>query len=125
MSAIDGSKPDMTSGVAMGRNPNGAVRDISSRYRVLNDVPQARAGLLVTIVLAAGLAVGDTIDGWTLTIVLAFALVVWPQAAELVMARRNPKETGGGLEWAGVERPLEEADVHALDARLGLEEVPA
>jgi branched-chain amino acid transport system permease protein len=114
-----------TMGVAMGRNPNGAVRDIAPRFQSLNEVRPARAGLYATIAVVAALAVGDVIDGWTLTILLALAIVVWPQAADIVVARRNPREAAGGLEWAGIERPLSDTEVRALDARLGLEEVSA
>lgn len=114
-----------TMGIAMGRNPNGAVRDISQRYGVLKEVPVALGGLLATVTVASALAVGGAIDGWTLTIVLAIAMVVWPQGAEVVVARRNPKETGEGLEWAGWERPLSAEELRVIDARLGLEEVPA
>jgi branched-chain amino acid transport system permease protein len=115
-----------TMGVALGRNPNGAVRDIASSYAVLREVPAALVGLLASVALAAGLAVGDAITGWGLTFALAAALVVWPQVAEQIVARRRPTEVAElPLEWAGLEAPLTEEQVRAIDARLGLEEVPA
>ena len=46
-----------TMGIALGRNPNGAVRDIGSGYAVLNAVPLASAGLVASLVLAGLLAV--------------------------------------------------------------------
>jgi branched-chain amino acid transport system permease protein len=114
-----------TMGVAMGRNPNGAVRDISSRYGIVREVPFVLAGLLATVVVVAGLAVGGSIDGWTLTIGLAIAFVVWPQTAEIIVARRRPKAMGGDLEWAGVDRPFTADDLRAVNAALALEEVSA
>ena len=115
-----------TMGVALGRNPNGAVRDIASSYAVVRDVPAALVGLLASVALAAGLAMGEAITGWGLTFALVAALVVWPQVAEQVVARRRPSEVAETpLEWAGLHAPLTEEQVRAIDAQLGLEEVPA
>jgi hypothetical protein len=115
-----------TMGVALGRNPNGAVRDISASYAVLKEVRFALVGLVVSVLVAAALAVGDSLTGWGLTFALVGALVVWPQVAEQVVARRRPREQGSvPLEWAGIDGPLDEEEVRAIDARLGLQEVPA
>jgi branched-chain amino acid transport system permease protein len=115
-----------TMGVALGRNPNGAVRDISASYAVLKQVPFALLGVIASVVVAAGLAIAGTITGWGLTFASIAALVVWPQVAEQVVARRTPREEGAvPLEWAGLEAPLTDDEVRAIDARLGLEEVPA
>ncbi|MFZ6002581.1 MAG: ABC transporter permease subunit [Actinomycetota bacterium] len=110
-----------TMGVALGRNPNGAVRDIAGRYRVLGQVPAALAGLLASVVLGGGLAVAGTITGWGLTFVVAGALVVWPQMAELAVARRTPRQDAMSLEWAGIESPLSEEDLRRVDAALGID----
>jgi branched-chain amino acid transport system permease protein len=111
-----------TMGVSMGRNPNGAVRDVTARYSVLGEVRVAQAGLIATIVLCASLTLAGVIDGWTMTIALAIALVAWPQAAEVVVARRGaPSEERGGLEWAGLETPLTAEELHAVDRALALE----
>jgi branched-chain amino acid transport system permease protein len=114
-----------TMGVALGRNPNGAVRDIAQRYGIIREVPVLLAGLLATMAVIAGLAVTGAIDGWTLTILSALALVVWPQSAEIIVARRQPRSVGGPLEWAGVDRPFTEDDLRTVNAALALEEVPA
>jgi branched-chain amino acid transport system permease protein len=109
-----------TMGVALGRNPNGAVRDIGEQYRVLGQVPVALAGLVVSIVVVAALTIADVLTGWGLTFGLVISLVVWPQVAELVLRRRSPRPRSRSLEWAGIDRTLTVAEVRALDAALGL-----
>ncbi|MFL6204730.1 MAG: ABC transporter permease [Acidimicrobiales bacterium] len=113
-----------TMGVALGRNPNGAVRDIGDRYHVLGHVPVALAGLVVSVVALAVLTMADVLTGWGLTFGLVAALIVWPQAAEALMRRRSPHPRARSLEWAGVERRLTTAEVRALDAALGLSADP-
>lgn len=118
-----------TMGIAMGRSPNGAVRDIAGRYRPLTLVPAALLGMAVSLLLAASLAVGGILSGWGLLIATAIALVVWPQAAELVVTRRSSAEVAtehaGALEWAGIDRPLTEAELQEIDRVLGLDQVRA
>jgi len=114
-----------TMGVALGRNPNGAVRDIATRYSIVREVPWALAGLLTTLVGLGGLAASGTITGWGLTYSGVLAMVAWPQAAELTVSRRNPKEVGTGLEWAGIDRALTDDELRTIDRALHLEEVPA
>jgi len=117
-----------TMGVALGRNPNGAVRDIASRYGVLTQVPVALAGLVVSVVVAAALAIAGAITGWALFFAGVLALVVWPQVAEVLVGRRSPRQAAAALEWAGIDRPLTADELRSLDAALGLdashEEVP-
>jgi len=110
-----------TMGVALGRNPNGAVRDISRGYGVLAHVPAALAGLLVTLVAAIALALAGAITGWALTFTAVAALVVWPQVGELVAARRQPRAVARPLEWAGIHDELTDDDLRRLDVALGLE----
>jgi hypothetical protein len=56
-------------------------------------------------------------------------MVVWPQAADIIVARRSTAEgvteEASSLEWAGIDRPLTDAEVREIDSILGLEEVPA
>jgi branched-chain amino acid transport system permease protein len=111
-----------TMGVALGRNPNGAVRDIGDRYAVLGEVPAALGGLVVSLVVVCALAIADAITGWGLVFGGVAALVVWPQVAEGVVRRRTPKRDG--LEWAGIDRPLTDAEVRGLDEALGLASDP-
>jgi branched-chain amino acid transport system permease protein len=112
-----------TMGIALGRNPNGAVRDIWERYAILRDAPVALAGLVASLLLAAGLAVGGALTGWGLVFAALAALVVWPQVATAMVARATPSDAAQPLEWAGVDRPLTTDELRELDAALGLEEV--
>lgn len=110
-----------TMGVALGRNPNGAVRDIAGRYGVLTQVPLALVGLVTSLVVAAAMAVTGAITGWALFFAGVLSLVVWPQVAEIVVARRSPHDTTEPLEWAGIDRPLTAAELREIDAALGLD----
>jgi branched-chain amino acid transport system permease protein len=118
-----------TMGIAMGRNPNGAVRDIAGRYGVLTLVPVALVGMTASLAIAASLAVTGVLSGWGLVFAGVIALVVWPQAAEVVVARRTPAEINAeadtSLEWAGILRPLTAVELREIDAELGLEDVSA
>jgi hypothetical protein len=110
-----------TMGIALGRNPNGAVRDLVEGFRVLTEVPLALVGLAATLVAASGLALSGTITGWHLVTVLVVALVFWPSLAQ-VRARDTP--TGPEevpLEWAGLEAPLTPAQLRAVDEALGID----
>jgi branched-chain amino acid transport system permease protein len=122
-------------GLALARNPNGAVREITERYRILADVPSTLIGLIATLVGATALALADTISGWALTYTVIGALVVWPQVATVVL-RRRPAGTADGPgstdsastdsgplerpERAGLDAPLSDAEVALLDRRLGI-----
>jgi len=110
-----------TMGIALGRNPNGVVRDIALRYEVLPQVPVALVGLVASVAMGAGLAVVGVIDGWTLTILLAVSLVAWPQGAEVMVARRTSCSEGGPLEWAGIDAPLTDEQLRQVDEALLLE----
>ncbi len=110
-----------TMGIALGRNPNGAVRDIAEGYRILADAPAALVGLLVSLVGAAGLAIGGVLTGWGLTFCVALSMVVWPGVATAAVARRrddSPEVVP--LEWAGLAQPLSADEVRAIDAALGI-----
>ena len=109
-----------TMGVALGRNPNGAVRDIGSRYEVLGAVPFTVVGLVASLVALAGLTVADVLTGWGLLFGATLALVVWPQVAEVVVRRRAPRVERQDLEWAGIDRALTDAELREIDAHLGL-----
>ena len=114
-----------TMGVALGRNPNGAVRDISARYGILLDAPVVLVALLASLALVAVLAVTGAITGWGLLFGSAIAMVAWPQLAEILVARRSPKSHHGGLEWAGIDAPLTDDDLRRVEAALRLDGVSA
>src|SRR3546814_18796126 len=79
-------------GVALGRNPNGAVHDIAAGYKVLTLVPPVLVAVVAVIATASGLAVAGTISGWNLVAAVLAALLVGPAAATRWSARRE----GGG-----------------------------
>ncbi len=120
-----------TMGIALGRNPNGAVHDIAASYRVLQHAPVALIGLLASIGLAIALAVSDAITGWGFTFVLVAALVVWPQVAERTVASRRRAEAADDadapvpLEWAGLDGPLTDDQLAEVDRALGLDRLEA
>ena len=113
-----------TMGVALGRNPNGAVRDIASRFRILLEAPGLLVGLVATLVVVSALAIAGTITGWGLLYLSALAMVVWPQTAEILVARRIRTDVQAStLEWAGVDVPFTEDDLLRVNAALRLETV--
>ncbi|MGK2950439.1 MAG: ABC transporter permease [Acidimicrobiales bacterium] len=112
-----------TMGIALGRNPNGAVRDIASSYGILSQAPVALVGLVATVATATALALAGTLTGWGLTFTLVLALVAWPQLATTLVGRRETTDDGPSpLEWAGIDRPLTADELRELDEVLGLEE---
>ncbi len=114
-----------TMGIALARNPNGASHDIAERYGSLGQAPLALAGLAVSVAGAVILAITGTLTGWGLIFTLLIALVVWPQVATTLVARREPPADDAPLEWAGVDRPLSAEELRQINTALGLEEVPA
>lgn len=110
-----------TMGVALGRNPNGAVRDIADRYRILAEVPAAAWGLVLSLGGAAALAVTGSLSGWGLVYAGVVALLAWPGVADVVVARRNPRLDGPSLEWAGLEAPLGDDELRRVERSLGID----
>jgi branched-chain amino acid transport system permease protein len=116
-----------TMGIALGRNPNGAVRDIAEGYRVLEEVVFARVGLIVSVALAGVLAAAGAISGWNLTVALVAALLVWPGVARWVVASRpaaiRAVDGDEPLEWAGLTTPLTPGQLNEVEAALGLSDL--
>ncbi len=113
-----------TMGVALGRNPNGAVHDIADGYRILTDVPVALAGLTITLTAGAGLALADVLNGWHLFFVVLGSLLVWPGVAT-ALAREPEADGAAPLEWAGLDGPLPAARLAEIDAALGIDTIDA
>jgi branched-chain amino acid transport system permease protein len=112
-----------TMGVALGRNPNGAVRDIAGRYRILLDAPAALVGLVASLSIAAALAVVGTLTGWGLAYACAIALVAWPAVADVLIARQRPTVRERPLERVGLDGgALTEAELRRVDAALAIDE---
>ena len=110
-------------GVALGRNPNGAVRDIAAALRACSArcrSPLGRPGGVAGRGRAA-LAVAGAITGWGLDLRRRRPRS-WcgRRSAEAVV--RAPRAGGADrpLEWAGIDRTLTADEVRELDAALGL-----
>ena len=110
-----------TMGVALGRNPNGAVHDIAAGYRVLAEVPVALLGLAISLGGGAALALTDVITGWHFTIVVVLSLLVWPGVAS-ARARPVPSE-GADESWerAGLRSPLTGEQLRTVERTLGID----
>jgi len=114
-----------TMGIALGRNPNGAVHDMAAGYRILLAAPLALVGLLASLGVAAALALAGAISGWGLTVAAVLALLLWPAVAARLVSRAAPAgEEPTALEWAGFTDRLDEDRVRAIDAALGIDSVP-
>lgn len=113
-----------TMGIALARNPNGAVHDVVAGYRVLQDAPAALVGLLVTLAAAVAAALTGAITGWVLTGVVVVGLLVWPLVARRLTAPPAPGEPEVPLEWAGLVAPLTADQLERVDAALGLDAQP-
>jgi branched-chain amino acid transport system permease protein len=117
-------------GIALGRNPNGAVKDFREGFEPLLHAPVALVGMCVAIVVAYGLRIADVIDNWTFFAVIVIAVV----AAGIVGSLARPKavEEAAGetpeeladvpLEWRGIDRPWTTEDLEELDREVGLGE---
>jgi branched-chain amino acid transport system permease protein len=115
-------------GVALARNPNGAVGEISRSYRVLLETPAVTAVLGAVITIASAAALAGATTGWALTFVVVGALVVAPPVAQFVQGRTAPRDTvvvdevpTWTPEWAGIEAPLSGSDLERIERALALE----
>ena len=77
-----------TMGIALGRNPNGAVHDIATSYRILvRRTGRARPGFVVSVAAASALVADRCDHGLGLHVRPRGArCVVWPQVAERIVA---------------------------------------
>ncbi|MEX2292461.1 MAG: ABC transporter permease [Acidimicrobiales bacterium] len=110
-----------TMGVALGRNPNGAVRDIARSYQVLTTAPVVLGTLLLVLGGGAALAIGGALTGWGLVFVSVAALAVAPALAEMGAPKHESDDVG--LEWAGLESPLSADTVRRIDEALGIKDL--
>lgn len=111
-----------TLGIALGRNPNGIAVAVREGFAPLWRAPVILAATIVAVAAVVALRLGEVVSG----AVFALALLGVPLAgglwARLQMARAaSDVEREVPLEWMGIERPFEPADVAMLDRTLGLE----
>jgi branched-chain amino acid transport system permease protein len=117
-------------GIALGRNPNGAVHDIREGFAPLF---QSRRMLAITCVALAGvyaLRLADVITNWPF-VILSFAVflvatgvatLTQPKAVEAAAGVSEEEIEDVPLEWRGIDRPWTEADRDELDREIGLSE---
>ncbi len=123
-------------GVALGRNPNGAVSDIRAGFE---SIMHSRRALGFFAVAMGGLYVAvlnvEALNGWIFILGTIVALGVGAQIGlREGLARgdiepepdRTLEQFGGtALEWVGIDRQVTDSDVALLDEKLGLPAVVA
>ncbi len=126
-----------TLGVTMGQNPNGVTQTLRPRFVALYRARSLLAAVIAAIVAMRFLlewdllpSVGDLTDGWIW--VMASAAVVFGAAfvaeyhaeGQLEVVLEDPESFDGtGLEWLGIDEPLDEEHLRKIDAYLALAEV--
>jgi branched-chain amino acid transport system permease protein len=117
-------------GIALGRNPNGAVKDFREGFEPLLKVPAALVGLAVAIVVLYAVRLADVIDNWTFVVLVILAVAAAGIAASLARpkaveeAADVPPEVLADvpLEWRGIDRAWTTEDLEELDRQVGLSE---
>jgi branched-chain amino acid transport system permease protein len=117
-------------GIALGRNPNGAVKDIREGFEPLLRAPIALGAMCVAIVIGYALRMAEVIDNYAFIAVIVIAVVAAGIAGSL--ARPKAVEEAAGetpeeladvpLEWRGIDRPWTTEDLEELDRQVGLAE---
>jgi branched-chain amino acid transport system permease protein len=117
-------------GIALGRNPNGAVHDIREGFAPLFQNRKVLAATCTAIVAAYALRLADVITNWPF-VILTFVVVLGGTAVASLLAPREVQKAAGGLEtdledvpleWRGIDRPWSAADRDELDREIGLNE---
>ena len=118
-------------GIALGRNPNGAVHDFREGFEPLLKAPKVLGAMVVALVALYAVRMADLIDNWTFVGLIVFVVAVAgiasglakPKAVEEA-AGESPEELADvPLEWRGIDRPWTEEDLEELDRQVGLSEV--
>jgi branched-chain amino acid transport system permease protein len=112
-------------GIGLGRNPSGAVQDMSEGVAPLRRDTVVLVSMLVAMAFWWVLRVLDVITNWPFVILLALTFAV---AAAMAMLRARPDvidlaEREPELEWVGITSPWTEEQVAVLDRELALDEV--
>jgi branched-chain amino acid transport system permease protein len=113
-------------GIGLGRDPNGAVSAMREGFAPLAASPSTLLVMTLALLASYGLRLTDAIDNWTFVIALfvipiAAAATATLSAATTARTRARLEETSAPtpLEWVGIDRDWNEADVLELDAMLG------
>ncbi|MGZ4736585.1 MAG: ABC transporter permease [Acidimicrobiia bacterium] len=117
-------------GIALGRNPNGAVHDIREGFAPLLRSRLILGALGVALAAIYGLRLADVITNWPFVILSVVAILAATSIATLLKPEIVEEEAGVSeaeledvpLEWRGIDRPWTEADRDELDRHIGLSE---
>jgi branched-chain amino acid transport system permease protein len=117
-------------GIALGRNPNGAVQDIREGFEPLFRSRRVLVGLCVALAGIYALRVSDVIDNWPYVILSAVAIFgatgianfLKPEVVEETAGMTEAEIEDVPLEWRGIDRPWTDADRVELDREIGLSE---
>lgn len=117
-------------GIALGRNPNGAVHDIREGFDPLLKAPRVLAAMCVALAGVYALRLADVIDNWPFVILSAVVVALSGLVASLVRPKAVEEAAGESkaeledvpLEWRGIDRPWTAADLDELDRQVGLSE---
>jgi branched-chain amino acid transport system permease protein len=117
-------------GIALGRNPNGAVHDIREGFEPLLKAPKVLAGMCIALVGIYALRLADVIDNWPYVILSFAAVGVAGAVASLVKPEAVLEAAGESaaeiedvpLEWRGIDRPWTEEDLEELNREVGVSE---
>jgi branched-chain amino acid transport system permease protein len=112
-------------GVGLGRNPSGAVQDMSEGVAPLRRDRVALVAMFGAIALWWVLRVLDVIANWPFVILLALTFVVASVAATIRARQKviDLAEPEPALEWVGITSPWTPEQVSALDRALALDQV--
>jgi branched-chain amino acid transport system permease protein len=113
-------------GIGLGRNPSGAVQDMSEGVLPLRRDRIVLAGMFGVMALGFALRLLDVLANWPFVILLALTFVAANVAA---MLRARPQadavEREPDLEWVGITSPWTADRVAAMDRALALDQVRA
>ena len=118
-------------GIALGRNPNGAVHDIREGFEPLLKAPRVLAAMLVALAGVYALRLANVLDNWPFVLLSIGVVAVAGVAAGLAQPKAVEEAAGESeaeladvpLEWRGIDRPWTTADLDELDRQVGLSEV--
>jgi branched-chain amino acid transport system permease protein len=121
---LSGMAPGLV-GIGLGRNPSGAVQDMSEGLAPVRRDRVVLTGMLAVMGLWYALRLLGVIDNWPFVILL---IVTFLGAAGLATFRARPtvvdlSDAEPELEWVGITVPWTRDRVAALDRALALDEV--
>jgi branched-chain amino acid transport system permease protein len=103
-------------GIGLGKNPNGVVPDLATRFESLRRSRPVQVGLVAVLLVLLVAQKTELIDNWPYAILSVLAIFVAPGVADWVTADRVEVEPP--LEWAGVDRPYSEEELHRIEEAL-------